>query len=101
MRSKNSRFERVKRLIDKKITGYNVAYYSARSIGESPRITFAVLDDEEVFLARPDHKLAIRHPDLAAFFSKYYEDIWDRGTKLKNVNQVNGEELKRLEALLP
>jgi hypothetical protein len=95
-----SPFERVKPLLLAHIPGYSVAYYSAVSNEAPPRMTFAIIDAEEVFLASYGLRLAIRHPDVVEYFLQHYEDIWKNGQILKLGGSTDLEAVRRLEASL-
>ena len=96
---KRSRFERIKPLLTANIPGYNVKYYDAVS-EMPPRLTFAIIDNEEVFLASYDLRLVIRHADIVAYFVRYYENLWARGKVLKIGNKTNRDEIDKLSSLL-
>jgi hypothetical protein len=95
-----SRFDRIKPLLLAGIPGYSAAYYDAVSKEAPPRMTFAIVDGEEVFLASYGLRVAVRHPDIVEYFSQYYEDIWKNGNTLKIGSQVDMEAVRRLEASL-
>ena len=92
------RFAHVKKLLDANPEGYNVVYYDVPPDSCAPRITFSVIDREEVIIAGYQIYLAVRHPDIVEYFERYYENLWAHGTALKIGNRVNHSELEKLVA---
>jgi hypothetical protein len=98
------REDRLQRLSERmgntEITGYSCSYFLNTPI---PRLQFMVIDHEEVILHHSDgaprgHRFAICHSGIAALFGAYYNDCWNRSTKLKEgtiVHQDKYEELLR------
>lgn len=100
MFTRKSRFENIKTLLFDNVPGYAVAYYDVPPKEAPPRITFAIIDKEEVLFAGDDLHMAVRHPDVVEFFSQYYEDIWKAGKPLKLHGQVDRDAVNRLEQSL-
>lgn len=95
-----SRYQRIRQRIEANILGYNVAHYPRLSEKSPPRITFAIVDREEVFLSNFPTGISVRHPDIVKLFVQYYEQLWNRAEKLKVGNQVNMKALEAIEASL-
>lgn len=95
-----SRFERVKPFLQADLLGYSVKFYDAVSIEMPPRITFSIVDGEEIFLASQNLRLRIRHPNIVQYFAQHYENLWQKSKSLKIGNKVNQGEIDRLDSLL-
>lgn len=94
------KFERFKQRLSQDIPGYNLVYYERLPQNSPRKITFVIVDNEEIFLLGDKISLAIKHPDIIKYFSEYYERLWSQGKVLKANNRTNQEELKHLEATL-
>lgn len=95
-----SRFRRIQQRIEANIRGYNVAHYPRLGEKSPPRLAFAVVDREEVFLSSYTSRISVRHPEIVQFFVQYFELLWNRAEKLKVGNQVNVKALEAIEASL-
>jgi hypothetical protein len=93
------RFERVKQRLNTGLAGYNVVYYDKVPSESPPRLTFVIVDNEEVFFYGEKMRLAVRHPDIVKYFSQYYEDIWKQGKPLKVTGKIEQDLLEQLESL--
>jgi hypothetical protein len=94
-------FEQEKELVlNADNVAYNLGYYEVPAASLPPRIGFAVIDGEEVLFSYSRRLvwLSIKHPDVAKYFSSYFEDIWENSKKLKQSNHVNHPELGKIEA---
>lgn len=94
------RFMRIKQRIKADLYGYSVVYYETPSKDAPPRLSFAILDNEEVFLAGQDLRLAVRHPEIVRYFAQYYEIAWRKGKPLKTGRLVDQTHIQDLEATI-
>ncbi len=89
------------RIFDEESAGYSIAYYKASAIlPDAPRLEgFAVIDNKEVLVALSGKSvwLSIKHPDIARYFSGYFEDLWQNAIKLKIADKINAEEVEQVE----
>ena len=92
-----SRFEQIKRHLTDETPGYNVVFYDNPPSDTPLRISFAIVDNDEVFLAGQEHRLVIRHPDVVKYFSQYYAKLWEHGKPLKIGKSVK---VNQFEAIL-
>ncbi len=102
-RSMKDLVEREKeRLLDEGSVGYNLGYYKARESDDPPHQGFVVIDGEEVVIGhtRGQVWLSVKHPDIARWFSAYFEDLWEGATKLKQGGVVEEKKLADLEQFL-
>ena len=95
-----SRFERVKPFLQADLLGYSVKFYDAISTEMPPRMTFTIVDGEEVFLSSQNLRLTIRHLNIVDYFAQHYENLWQKSKSLKIGNKVNQGEINRLDSLL-
>lgn len=95
-----SRFEKIKQFLKADLLGYSVKFYHSISTEMPPRMTFGIVDGEEVFLASQNLRLAIRHREIVQYFAQHYENLWQKSKSLKIGNKVNQEEINRLDSLL-
>lgn len=85
-------------VLDPKNIGYNLGYYKLDA-NAPPRIGFMLIDATELLIshAPKNIRLSIRHPEIVALFSEYFEDIWRYATKLKQGEKVNHMKLEQIE----
>lgn len=93
------RFQRSEgRILDKSIKGFNMGYVEMPFPDEIPRISFIIIDNEDVFLAHlpgaENLRLRIRHPEIVNYFAKYYEAMWKSCIKIKQGETVDYERLE-------
>jgi hypothetical protein len=94
--NRRGRIDKFKLRIDENAPGYQCAYYEKTNV---PLIQFMIIDKQEVVVLSGEYPyLAIQDPRLVNLFMKYYEDIWEKATKLKDVRGVYWKEVERLLA---
>ena len=91
-----SHFEQVRPLLLHDLPNYHVVFYNPPPKNTPPRISFAIVDDEEIFFAGQTPRMVVRHPDIVEYFSRYYQRIWEPGNQLKIGDDVD---IKCLESI--
>jgi hypothetical protein len=95
----NEHYQQEKKLIlDRDSVAYNLAYFDVPVDTPPPRFGFAIVDDQEVLVSNSPEGiwLAIRHPDIVRYFEFYFESLWSDATKLKQSDEINLSEIKKL-----
>ena len=98
-----SRFEQEKkRILAPDTGGYHVAFYDIQSSECPPKIGFAIIDggdsNAEVFLSSSKVRLSIKHPEMANYFSNYFDLIWSKAIKIKRGSKVDRQLLSEIES---
>jgi hypothetical protein len=87
-----------KRLIESNI-GYNLGFYNYNSKSSPPKISFGLIDAEEIIFSNSRRKIwfSIKHPFIVKFFEEFFNDLWDRSTEIKEGNKIYFDNQKSLE----
>lgn len=80
--NRKDREEKLFAMLSNNASGYSCGFYPTGS--SNPLLQFMLIDKKEVIFLHGDYPyVACQQPELVELFSRYYEDIWQRSTRLK------------------
>ncbi|MFL9827864.1 hypothetical protein [Rhodoplanes sp. SY1] len=93
------RWDKMKRRIEEKKSGYSCRYYDDCAM---PRIQFIIIDDEVIFFAisKESPLCAVENPQLVKMLQAYFDETWERAVRLKDGPDVDSERIATLETEL-
>jgi predicted protein tyrosine phosphatase len=97
--SERRRREKLLRRLKANKPGYLCRYFDIPHEFEIPRLQFMLIDGEEIIFASSSYpKLcAIRHKELGEIFQKYFDDLWNKATPIREgKDHVNHAELEKI-----
>lgn len=97
--SELERIEKLNRRLKSNKFGYSCKYFE--NTCSIPRIQFAIIDKEEIIWGYPDNQHTVfKNKDLAIILSKYFDEIWDKATCIKERDDIFHDEVKKIQSYL-